>query len=82
MNTDYVGFRNLVRNAFDQLPYDDFLLKWEDEDGDKVAISSDEEFKFALSQPSMSKEVFRVDVEIFENPWWKQVQYWPKIRKQ
>jgi len=74
VNTDYDGFRHLVKNAFDQLPYDDFLLKWEDEDGDKVAISSDEEFKFALSQPSIAKDVFRMDVEIFENPWWKQMK--------
>jgi len=74
VSSDYENFRNLVRKAFSYLPNDDFLLKWEDEDGDKVAISSDEEFKFALSQPCMSKEVFRVDVEIFENPWWKQLQ--------
>jgi len=74
VSSDYENFRNLVRKAFNYLPSDDFLLKWEDEDGDKVAISSDEEFKFALSQPCMSKEVFRVDVEIFENPWWRQLQ--------
>ena len=73
VNTEYGEFRGLVREAFGHLPGDDFVLKWEDEDGDKVAISSDEEFKFALAQLKMSGEVIRVDVEIFENPWWKQV---------
>ena len=73
VNTEYGAFRGLVREAFGHLPGDDFVLKWEDEDGDKVAISSDEEFKFALAQLKMSGEVIRVDVEIFENPWWKQV---------
>ena len=73
VNTEYGAFRGLVREAFGHLPGDDFVLKWEDKDGDKVAISSDEEFKFALAQLKMSGEVNRVDVEIFENPWWKQV---------
>ena len=72
-STEYEEFRLLVRKAFDRLPGDDFVLKWEDEDGDKVAISSDEEFKFAIAQLKMSGDVFRVDVEIFDNPWWKQV---------
>ena len=73
VNTEYGEFRGLVRQAFGHLPGDDFVLKWEDEDGDKVAFSSDEEFKFALAQLKMAGEVIRVDVEIFENPWWKQV---------
>ena len=73
LNTEYGEFRCLVRKAFVCLPGDDFVLKWEDEDGDKVAISSDEEFKFAVKQLGISVDTFRVDVEIFENPWWKQV---------
>jgi len=71
---DYQEFRCLVRKAFERLPGDDFVLKWEDEDGDKVAISSEKEFKFAVTHLKISAEVFRVDVEIFDNPWWKQIQ--------
>ena len=73
VNTEYGEFRTRVRAAFGQLPDDDFILKWEDEDGDKVAISSDEEFNVALKHLKTMAELFRVDVEIFEHPWWKQV---------
>eukprot|EP00092_Neocalanus_flemingeri_P053850 GFUD01063360.1.p1 GENE.GFUD01063360.1~~GFUD01063360.1.p1 ORF type:complete len:595 (+),score=199.26 GFUD01063360.1:29-1813(+) len=71
---EYEEFRCLVRNSFNTLPGDDFVLKWEDEDGDKVAISSDDEFKFAITHLKVAGDILRVDVEIFENPWWKQVQ--------
>lgn len=73
-NVNYEDFRQRVKDAFEHLPDDDFALKWEDEDGDKVSITNEIEFQFALTQLNASTGTVRVDVEILEIPWWKQLQ--------
>jgi len=73
-NVNYEDFRQRVKDAFEHLPDDDFALKWEDEDGDKVSITNENEFQFALAQLNASTGTVRIDVEILEIPWWKQLQ--------
>ena len=50
-----------------------FVIKWEDEEGDKVDISTQQELMLAMQEMKMMGSVYKLHICLLENPWWKQV---------
>ena len=50
-----------------------FVIKWEDEEGDKVDISTQQELMLAMLEMKMIGSVYKLHIFLLENPWWRQV---------
>ena len=62
-----------IRETFAHLADKEFVLKWEDEEGDKVDITTQQELRLAMHEMSKTGSVYKLHVTLIENPWWKQV---------
>eukprot|EP00092_Neocalanus_flemingeri_P030505 GFUD01033120.1.p2 GENE.GFUD01033120.1~~GFUD01033120.1.p2 ORF type:complete len:118 (+),score=37.66 GFUD01033120.1:99-452(+) len=84
-NTD-VGRLNIhIKETFPHLGEQEFVMKWEDEEGDKVDITSQQELVLALQEMKKICSVYKIHVQLLENPWWKQVSVhfrsWQRIKQ-
>ena len=50
-----------------------FVIKWKDEEGDNVDISTQQELMLAMQEMKMMGSVYKLHICLLENPWWKQV---------
>ena len=50
-----------------------FVIKWKDEEGDNVDISTQQELMLAMLEMKMMGSVYKLHIFLLENPWWKQV---------
>jgi len=73
-NIDIKQLNVRIKETFPHLGKQEFVLKWEDEDGDKVDITSQQELVLALQEMKKICSVYKVHVQLLESPWWKQVQ--------
>ena len=62
-----------IKETFPHLGEQEFGMKWEDEEGDKVDITSQQELMLALREMKKIGPVYKIHVQLLENPWWKQV---------
>ena len=62
-----------IKEKFSHLEDKEFVIKWEDEEWGKVDISSEQELILAMKEMKKIGSVYKLYVEILENPWWKQV---------
>ena len=62
-----------IKEKFPHLGDKEFVLKWEDEDSDQVDITTQQELLLAMQEMSKIASVYKLHVQILENPWWKQV---------
>ena len=72
-NIDIKQLNVRIKETFPHLGKQEFVLKWEDEDGDKVDITSQQELVLALQEMKKICSVYKVHVQLLESPWWKQV---------
>jgi len=75
--TDKIDIGTLNRNIKEKFPHlgdKEFVVKWEDDEGDKVDISSEQELMLAMKEMKKIGSVYKLHVQILENPWWKQVE--------
>ena len=70
---DIVTLNTNIREKFSHLEDKEFVIKWEDEEWGKVDISSEQELILAMKEMKKIGSVYKLYVEILENPWWKQV---------
>eukprot|EP00092_Neocalanus_flemingeri_P000062 GFUD01000064.1.p1 GENE.GFUD01000064.1~~GFUD01000064.1.p1 ORF type:complete len:712 (-),score=186.20 GFUD01000064.1:96-2231(-) len=73
-NTDIGRLNVHIKETFPHLGEQEFVMKWEDEEGDKVDITSQQELVLALQEMKKICSVYKIHVQLLENPWWKQVQ--------
>ena len=64
-----------VRESFSHLADKEFVLKWEDEEGDKVDITTHQELLLAMQEMKKQGPVYKLHILLLENPWWKQVSH-------
>ena len=62
-----------INGSFPHLSDKAFVIKWEDEEGDKVDISTQQELMLAMQEMKMMGSVYKLHIFLLENPWWKQV---------
>merc|ERR1712142_527170 len=72
-NIDMVRLQGDIREKFPHLGDKEFVIKWEDEEGDKVNITTQKELVLAMQEMSRIGSVYKFHIYILENPWWKQV---------
>ena len=72
-NVDIGKLNAYIKEKFVHLGDKEFVLKWEDEDGDKVDINSQQELRLAMQEMKKIGPVYKLQIHILENPWWKQV---------
>ena len=70
---DIGRLNTLIRDTFTHLEGKEFCLKWIDEEGDKVDITTQEDLVLALQEMKKHSSVYKLHVYLFENPWWKEV---------
>jgi len=71
-NVDIGKLNAYIKEKFVHLGDKEFVLKWEDEDGDKVDINSQQELRLAMQEMKKIGPVYKLQIHILENPWWKQ----------
>jgi len=76
----FIAIDSKVRQLFPAIAEEEVSIGWEDEEGDLVTISSDEELAYALQCKKRQGQngddtlgLFRLEVTLIENPWWLQV---------
>ena len=72
-NIDIDTLNKRIQEKFPHLGDKEIVIKWEDEEGDKVDITSQQELGLAMQEMSKTCSVYKFHVHILENPWWKQV---------
>ena len=70
-----------IKEKFPNLGDKEFVIKWEDEEGDKVDISSEQELMLAMKEMKKIGSVYKLYMQILENPWWKQVSVLFKLAR-
>ena len=63
----------VIRDTFTRLEEREFGLKWIDEEGDKVDITTQEDLVLAMQEMRKHGSVFKLHVYLYENAWWKEV---------
>ena len=80
-NIDFGTLNTNIKEKFPHLGDKEFVIKWEDEEGDKVDISSEQELMLAMKEMKEIGSVYKPHVQILENPWWKQVSVLFKLAR-